>query len=311
MSYLYLVLGFVLLIKGADMFVDGSSSIAKRLKIPGIIVGLTIVAMGTSAPEAAVSISATMTGSNDMAVGNIVGSCIMNLMLIVGVCALIKPMNVDRSFLKADFPISVASAAVLFLICVGKSLKITRIEGIVIFALFIGYIVFTVLRALKYRKENSGEEDEIKVLSVPKTVIFTIVGAAAIVVGGELTVDAAKNIAQSLGVTEKLIGLTIVAFGTSLPELVTSIIASRKGESDLALGNVIGSNVFNILFILGMTAAIRPITVDMDAVYDSLILVAMSVMVFIFALTRKKIGRAEGSAMLISYIAYTAYIIMR
>ena len=246
MHYLLLIVGFILLIKGADLFVEGSSSIAKMLKIPSMIVGLTIVAMGTSAPEAAVSISATMSGSNDMAVGNIVGSCILNLMLIAGICAVVKPISVDKSILKSDFPVSILAAVLLLIVC-----------------------------------------------------------------GGQMTVESAKSIASSLGVSEHLIGLTVVALGTSLPELVTSIVASRKGESDMALGNVIGSNIFNILFILGMTAAIKPVKVDIFSVYDSAVLVGMSIMVFIFAFTRKRLGRLEGSLMLLTYSVYTGYIIVR
>lgn len=311
MHYLLIVVGFVLLIKGADMFVEGSSSIAKMLKIPSMIVGLTIVAMGTSAPEAAVSISATLSGSNDMAVGNIVGSCILNLVLIVGICAVLKPMNVEKSLLKMDFPVSLLSAAILLVVCMGKSLIVSRIEGIILFALFTAYIIYTVVRALKFRKGAEAETEEIKVLSLPKTIIFTVIGAAAIVFGGQLTVESAKTIASNLGVSEHLIGLTVVALGTSLPELVTSIVASKKGESDMALGNVIGSNIFNILFILGMTAAISPVKVDMDSIYDSIILVVLVAMTFIFALTKKKINRVEGGVMILSYAAYTSYIIIR
>ncbi len=310
MHYLLLIVGFILLIKGADLFVEGSSSIAKMLKIPSMIVGLTIVAMGTSAPEAAVSISATMSGSNDMAVGNIVGSCILNLMLIAGICAVVKPISVDKSILKSDFPVSVLAAVLLLIVCIGNNLIVTRIEGIIIFLLFAAYIIFTVVRALRYRK-NAVNTDEIRTLSLPKTIIFTILGAAAIVCGGQMTVESAKSIASSLGVSEHLIGLTVVALGTSLPELVTSIVASRKGESDMALGNVIGSNIFNILFILGMTAAIKPVKVDIFSVYDSAVLVGMSIMVFIFAFTRKRLGRLEGSLMLLTYSVYTGYIIVR
>ncbi len=289
MHYLLLIVGFILLIKGADLFVEGSSSIAKMLKIPSMIVGLTIVAMGTSAPEAAVSISATMSGSNDMAVGNIVGSCILNLMLIAGICAVVKPISVDKSILKSDFPVSILAAVLLLIVCIGNNLIVTRIEGIIIFLLFAAYIVFTVVRALRYRK-NAVNTDEIRTLSLPKTIIFTILGAAAIVCGGQMTVESAKSIASSLGVSEHLI---------------------RKGESDMALGNVIGSNIFNILFILGMTAAIKPVKVDIFSVYDSAVLVGMSIMVFIFAFTRKRLGRLEGSLMLLTYSVYTGYIIVR
>ncbi|MGN0620686.1 MAG: calcium/sodium antiporter [Porcipelethomonas sp.] len=312
MDYLLLVVGFVLLIKGADLFVEGSSSIAKMLKIPSMIVGLTIVAMGTSAPEAAVSISATLSkGANDIAVGNIVGSCILNIVLIVGVCAVIKPLNVEKSLLKSDFPVTILASVILLAVCIGKSGIISRFEGLILFGLFVAYLVFTVVRALKFRKNSGDSTEEIKVLSIPKTIVFTVLGAAAIVYGGTLTVDSAKSIAEGIGVSNHLIGLTVVALGTSLPELVTSIVASKKGESDMALGNVIGSNIFNILFILGMTAVIHPVKVNMASVYDSMILVGLGIMVFIFAFAKKKISRIEGGIMLASYAAYTAYIIMR
>ncbi len=310
MVYVLLIAGFVLLIKGADLFVDGSSSIAKKLRIPGIIVGLTIVAMGTSAPEAAVSISATLKGSNEIAVGNVVGSNILNLLLVVGISALIKPMKVDKSILKVDFPVEMISAVVLILLCMGSSLIINRIEGIILFVLFVAYMVITVKRALKYR-QNTVENPDEETMSWLKSVLFVVIGAAAVIAGGQLTVNSAKTIAESWGVSETLIGLTVVALGTSLPELVTSVIAAKKGESDMALGNVIGSNIFNIFFILGMTGTIHPIKVDMVSIYDIAVLIVISVISFIFAATRKKIARAEGVSMLVMYSAYTAYIIAR
>lgn len=310
MVYVLLIAGFVLLIKGADLFVDGSSSIAKKLRIPGIIVGLTIVAMGTSAPEAAVSISATLKGSNEIAVGNVVGSNILNLLLVVGVSALIRPMKVDKSILKVDFPVEMISAVVLLLLCMGSSLVINRIEGIILFAMFVTYMIITVRRALKYR-QNTVENPDEETMSWLKSVLFVVIGAAAVIAGGQLTVNSAKTIAESWGVSETLIGLTVVALGTSLPELVTSVIAAKKGESDMALGNVIGSNIFNIFFILGMTGTIHPIKVDMVSIYDIAVLIVISVISFIFAATRKKIARAEGVSMLVMYSAYTAYIIAR
>lgn len=310
MVYVLLIAGFVLLIKGADLFVDGSSSIAKKLRIPGIIVGLTIVAMGTSAPEAAVSISATFKGSNEIAVGNVVGSNILNLLLVVGVSALIRPMKVDKSILKVDFPVEMISAVVLLLLCMGSSLVINRIEGIILFAMFVTYMIITIRRALKYR-QNTVENPDEETMSWLKSVLFVVIGAAAVIAGGQLTVNSAKTIAESWGVSETLIGLTVVALGTSLPELVTSVIAAKKGESDMALGNVIGSNIFNIFFILGMTGTIHPIKVDMVSIYDIAVLIVISVISFIFAATRKKIARAEGVSMLVMYSAYTAYIIAR
>lgn len=305
LNILLLLVGFALLVKGADFFVDGSSSIARLLKIPSVVIGLTIVAMGTSSPEAAVSITASVQGSNEIALGNVVGSNIFNLLAVVGMCALIKPFELDKTILKRDYPFNLIACVVMIIfMLIGRLVGI--LDGIMMLVLLIGYITFLVVVALKNRTE--GDENT-KKKSPVISVICIIGGLAAIIFGGDLVVDNAKSIASAVGLSETFIGLTIVAIGTSLPELVTSIVASRKGENGLALGNVIGSNIFNILFILGLSSAISPITVDTSAIINTIIMTVMTAIVFIVCVIRKKLGRVEGAIMVASYIAYTGYLI--
>ena len=254
MDYLLLVIGFVLLIKGADFFVDGSSSIAKRLRVPSIIIGLTIVAMGTSLPECAVSISAALSGNTGVAVGNAVGSNIFNLMVVCGMCALFCPLTVSRSTLTGEFPFSVF-VALLLMVLGWISMTLGRIDGVILLVFFAGFLFWMIRSAQKARSESASDEDEYEIRPIWQCVLYIVGGAAAIAGGGQLVVNAASAIARFFGMSQNLIGLTIVAFGTSLPELVTSIVAARKHEVDMALGNVIGSNIFNILFVLGISAA--------------------------------------------------------
>lgn len=315
LKYVLLILGFVFLIKGADLFVDGSSSIAKLLKVPTLIIGLTIVAMGTSLPEASVSVTAAMAGQNALSLSNVLGSNLFNLLVVVGACALIRPMPVEQSVLKREFPFSIVITVVLFLLSIDQFIfhsdsLLSRADGIILLIFFVGFIVFTVKSALKSRSNASEEEIEVT-LSPLKSVIFIIIGIVGIALGGDLVVDSASAIATTFGLSETLIGLTIVALGTSLPELVTSIVAARKNESDLALGNVVGSNLFNILFVLGMSASIHPIGVGMDSVIDTLILIITSILVYIFAILKKSINRIEGFSMLLMYAAFMVYIIIR
>lgn len=306
MMYVWLVVGFVFLIKGADLFVEGSSSIAKLLKVPSVIIGLTIVALGTSAPEAAVSITAGIAGSNEIAISNIIGSNAFNLLMVVGICAIIKEFHVDFDILKRDFPINIAVTVLLGIFLV--DMNVSRLEGSILFALLVIYMVCMVISARKNRK--SGEE-EIKTMSPVKSVLAVVVGITAVIFGGDLVVDNASLIAASFGLSQTLIGLTIVAIGTSLPELVTSVVAAKKGESGLALGNVVGSNLFNIMFILGMSSAISPIAVAKESLIDVVILLVFTVMVFLFCKSEKKVTRSEGVFCVLSYAAYTAYIILR
>lgn len=318
----FLVIGFVLLIKGADFFVEGSSSVAKRLHVPSIIIGLTIVAMGTSLPETAVSVSASLAGNNELAVSNVVGSNIFNLMVVIGVCAILATVNVARVTIRRDIPLSLICAGLLMLLgIVGlgdkTGMTLGHLDGVIFIVLFACYIIYMIRTAMKASKEGKkieieGElDEEIKLVSVPVSILFIIGGAIAIAVGGDVTVDAASRIASDLGMSQTLIGLTIVSIGTSLPELVTSIVAARKNEVDMALGNAIGSNIFNILMVLGIASAISPISIITENIIDLCVLIVFTICAWIFAGTKKKIGRAEGLCMVALYAAYAVYIIVR
>ena len=309
-----LVIGFVLLVKGADMFVDGSSSLAKRFRIPTVIIGLTIVAFGTSAPELAVSMSAALKGSNDIAIGNVVGSNIFNTLVVLGASAALTPIAVEKGIIKKDYPLSIFAAVLLAVLSLdilfGKdAMTIGRVDGILLLVCFAFFLYTTIKTALKGNGE--GEEEEIKNLPMWKCLLFIALGLAGIVIGGDLSVDGAKEIARAFGLSEALIGLTIVAFGTSLPELVTSIVAAKKGESDIAVGNVVGSNIFNIFLILGTSATILPMNVSSSYVFDMAVLVATMVIPFVFIAKTKKVSRLQGLLMIAAYVIYTVYLIIR
>lgn len=305
MEYLLLLIGFALLVKGADFFVEGSSSLAKILKVPSVIIGLTIVAMGTSAPEASVSINAAISGSNDIAISNIVGSNIFNGLVVVGICAFMAGFKTNLDILKRDMPFNIIVTVILIFMFIDG--KLSRLEGIILLAGMIGYITCMIISALK----NRLSEENCKVIPLPKSLIFIVGGLAAVIFGGNLVVDNACIIASNFGVSQNFIGLTIVAIGTSLPELVTSIVATRKGDSGLALGNAIGSNIFNILFILGMSATIHPLHVLTESMIDCIILLISSIILFIFAFTKKNMNRLEGAVCVTLYICYTAYLFIR
>lgn len=317
---LYLIVGFVLLVKGADFFVEGASSIAKRMHIPTIVIGLTIVAFGTSAPELAVSLSAAIKGSNDIAIGNVVGSNIFNLLVVIGVSAMISPLTVKRSMIKKDYPLSIFAAVLLGVLCLdsvlfhAKETTLGRMDGVILLVCFVFFMYITVREGLRGRKDAKKEhEDEVENMSFPigKSIVLLVVGLAGIAFGGDLSVEGAKEIARAFGLSEALTGLTIVAIGTSLPELVTSIVAAKKGESDIALGNVVGSNLFNIFFILGCSATILPMHVSGTYIYDIGLLIIVSVLAFIPIAKSKKVGRVMGGVMTLAYVAYTVYLIMR
>lgn len=311
-SVFLLVVGFVLLIKGADFFVEGSSAVAKMLKVPSIIIGLTIVAMGTSLPECAVSITASMTNNNALAVSNAIGSNIFNLMVVCGFCALFNPLAVEKSTLLKEFPFSVI-CAILLLVGGYFGMELGRADGVILLVVFVCFLIWMVRSAQKARenaRENASDE-EYEVLPVWKCVVFIVGGIIAIKFGGDFVVDGASSIAAKMGLSQNLIGLTIVACGTSLPELVTSVVAARKNELDMALGNVIGSNVFNILFVLGIAATISPIAFITENMIDIAILIAMSVLVWVFGWTKKRLDKAEGIIMLLLYAAYLVYICVR
>ena len=320
---LLLAVGFAFLVKGADFFVEGSSSIAKKLKVPPIIIGLTIVAMGTSLPETAVSVTASLVQNNELAVSNVVGSNIFNLMFVIGVCSILTPIMVQKATVVRDIPLSLGCA--LFLLVLGISglgdkagMTLGHADGVIFLIVFAGYIFTMVRSAMKARAagqkveiEGVEECDNMKELSYGKSILFLIVGAAAIAFGGDLTVDTASRIAIELGMSQTLVGLTIVSIGTSLPELVTSVVAARKNEVDMAVGNAVGSNIFNILMVLGISSAISPVALIRENIIDIVLLMVFSVMVWIFAGTRKKIERKEGNIMVVVYLVYCAYIIAR
>lgn len=306
-TILLLIIGFALLVKGSDFFVDGSASIARLMGIPAVIVGLTIVSMGTSAPEAAVSITAGYHGSNEIAISNLVGSNTFNLLCVAGLSAVITPFIVDRDIIKRDYPLCLGVMVLSVIFAVTGSV-ISRIEGIILLVLFITYIVYLVLQAIKNRETEKNLE---KPMSPLKSVILIIVGLAAIIGGGQLVVNSAKTIARVLGMTETLIGVTICAIGTSLPELVTSVVAARKGQSEIAMGNVVGSNIFNLMFVMGMSSALTPIGVVPEALIDAFIMLIVNILGWFFCLKDKRMGRKEGIFLVILYIVYTVYLLMR
>jgi len=306
-NILLLLAGFIFLIKGSDIFVDGASSIASILKIPAIIVGLTIVAFGTSTPEAAVSITSSLTGNNAMAVSNIVGSNIFNILIVIGICALLGDLLMERSVLNKDLPFLIGITLLLeALIFIGGNL--THLEGIVLLIILIVYLTHTVHVARQPAEANVVEKPK---LTLQKSIIFIIIGLVGIVLGGDLVVDNASTIAMAFGMSETLVGLTIVAIGTSLPELVTSVTALKKGENQLVIGNVIGSNTFNILFILGASSAITNIPVDQSMLTDIGFMIAVTILCFIFGKTQEKYDKKEGIILVALFVIYMAFSIIR
>lgn len=320
----FLVIGFVFLMKGADFFVEGSSSIAKRLKVPPIIIGLTIVAMGTSLPETAVSVTASLVNNNELAVSNVVGSNIFNLMVVVGVCSILTPILVQKETIRRDIPFSMICALLLLglgILAAGDTIgmRLGHLDGMILLGFFAGYIVVMIQSAMKARAAGKNVdmegmeelEEEIGILSWPKSILFIVGGALAIAFGGDLTVDAASRIAIDLGMSQTLVGLTIVSIGTSLPELVTSVVAARKNEVDMAVGNAVGSNIFNILMVLGVASAINPVALIRENIIDIVILIVFSLIVWIYAATKQRISRKEGISMVCMYLVYAGYIIWR
>ena len=324
LNLLILAAGFAALIKGADIFVDGSAALARVFRVPAMIIGLTIVAMGTSAHELAVSTLAAVEGANEIAFSNVVGSNLFNLLMVLGVCAIVRPVPVNRTILKEDYPVAFVPTLAVFLLMGGLKLfggellhmdmdavagTVTRPIALALLAVFVAYI-FVLIRAA--RKNRREEEDAFGFkYPVRKCVLLILAGLALIVGGGQAVVYSAKEIARALGMTETLIALTIVSVGTSLPELVTSLMAARKEETELAVGNVIGSNIFNLMMILGVSAAIHPVTVNVASVWDLLILLFVTVETWLFALVGKRITRAEGVLMVLSYAAVIAFAIVR
>lgn len=315
LSFVMLVIGFVLLVWGADKFVEGASALARKMGVSPLLVGLTIVAFGTSMPELAVSVTAALRGANEIAVGNVVGSNVFNLLVVAGLSAVICPLVMDKMLLRRDWPLSIF-AAVLLLVAIAPDHVIARWEGAVLLVIFAVILSRQIKAALNDRAqlaaaEAEAAEEAAEMTKSPVMIWVNIVlGLACIVLGGQLAVNGATGIARMFGLSETLIGLTIVAIGTSLPELVTSIVAARKGQNEIAMGNVIGSNLFNILLILGVSAVITPIPVQATSITDCLFLIAISV-VFYLPARKGKLGRLPGAVMAAMYVAYTAYLIMR
>ena len=316
MTYILLIIGFALLIKGADFFVDGSSNIARLLRVPSILIGLTIVAFGTSAPEATVSIIAAVEGNADVSLGNIVGSNIFNLTLVVGIAAFIYPLRVENETIRKEIPFTLLASAVLLVLMGDIALQgfndnlLTRSDGL-IFLMFLSIFMYYVIEvALKSRGSSSDEKIPAD-LTWGKNILFTLLGLAAIIIGGDMVVTNGTKIAYSWGMRETLVGLTIIAIGTSLPELVTSITAALKKESEIALGNIVGSNIFNILFVLGSSSVIAPLPVNGKVFIDVIIMILLTVLLLVFSRTNYRIGKREGLTLAIVYIVYLVYIILR
>lgn len=299
------MVGFVLLIKGADWFVDGAAGIAARFGIPQLVIGLTIVAMGTSAPEAAVSINAALTGNAGITIGNVVGSNILNILIILGVTALIIDVAVQQSTIKYEIPFMLVVTGVLLVFGMTGN-EVVFWEGVALWILFILYLVYL----FRMAKNGEGDEEEEKSRAIWLQILLLIVGGAGIILGADLTVDNASKIATALGMDDRLIGLTIVAFGTSLPELVTSVTAARKGKADIAIGNIVGSNLFNILFVVGTTALITSVEFKAGFIIDSVIAIAAGVLLWLGVFKDKKLKRPVGIVMLIAYVAYFVYLLV-
>lgn len=341
-KYILLIIGFFLLIKGADFFVEGSSAVAKRLHVPAVIIGLTIVAFGTSLPEASVSIMASIGGKNNLAISNVLGSNLFNLLFVLGAAAIFRTVKAHKNVIDVQFPISIALTVLLEIALCSHLLfgkrdsipSVNRFFAVILLIVFSLFMYLLISKALKSRKKAlsairdskhkaEGEElreelqkdNDLSELSenmpIWKILIFIVGGIVAILLGGKMVVENASEIARAFGFSETFIGLTIVAIGTSLPELVTSIIAAKKGESDLALGNVVGSNIFNIGFILGTSALISPLSVSSEAIFDALILIITSVFAYLFVRKNEDINKKEGIILLLAYIGYFVYIVMR
>ena len=302
-----LIVGFVMLTKGADWFVDGSSALAFRLGIPQLVIGLTIVAMGTSAPEAAVSITSALKGNEGITVGNVVGSNIMNVLVILGLTGVIRKVSVQKNTIRYEIPFTI----VITVLLAGMGLadqKINRFEGVILWACMILYLAYLYwLTKHGVPLEDMPEVDKSE--PVWKMILMIVVGIVMIVWGSDISVDAATALAKMFGMSERLIGLTIVAFGTSLPELVTSVTAAIKGKADIAVGNIVGSNIFNILFVVGTTALITPVAYSRDFLVDSLVAIGTMILLFVCVARKKELGRPAGIVMLLAYAGYFVYLI--
>lgn len=306
LNVVILLVGFALLLKGADAFVDGSSGIARLLRVPSVVIGLTIVAMGTSLPEASVSITAGLAGSNGLSLGNVIGSNMFNLLVVAGGCALILAFGIEKQLLTRDFPVCLAASALLVVFLLDGVLQ--RWEGLILLVCMVLYMVWTVVEAMK---DRSNIEESSEPVSLVKCILFIVIGVVAIILGGDLVVDSASSIAAALGLSQTLIGLTIVAVGTSLPELATSIVAARKGESGLALGNAIGSSTFNILFILGASSSLTAIESSPEVFLDAVVLLVFTAVLAIWCRIRGRMTRPMGAVSVLAYVSYMVYVVLR
>ena len=302
-----LALGFVLLVKGADWFVEGASRVAEKFGIPQLVIGLTIVAMGTSLPEAAVSVSAALKGSAEITIGNIVGSNIMNVLLILGVTSVIRAIDVQKSTVRYEIPFVILVSVLLMGIGYTDHV-VGRVDGMILWALLVCYLIYLLVIAKKGGGLPEEMPKEDKPMPVWKMVVFIVLGGVMIVVGSDVAVDAATELARIFGMSERLIGLTIVAFGTSLPELVTSVTAALKGKADIAVGNIVGSNIFNILFVVGTSALITPVAYAAGFLADSIVCIASVVLLWLCVFKNKRLGRLGGAVMLIGYAGYFIYL---
>lgn len=298
-----LVIGFTMLVKGADYFVDGAAGIATKFGIPQLVVGLTIVAMGTSAPEAAVSITGALHGAADISIGNVVGSNILNILIILGITGFITTVAVQKSTLMIEMPFMLAITVLLIILGMSGN-ELTFVEGVIFWICFIAYLAYLYVLAKKGIEEEATEDRP-----VWKLILFILVGGAVVVLGANISVDAATAIAQAIGISERFIGLTIVALGTSLPELVASVTAARKGNADIAIGNIVGSNIFNILFVLGTSALITPIPYQSTFLVDGIVAVAAGTLLWVATIRKKELNRTWGIIMLLSYVAYFIYLL--
>lgn len=303
LQFLLLAVGFVMLIKGADWFVDGAAGIAGKFGIPQLVIGLTIVAMGTSAPEAAVSITAALDNSAGITIGNVLGSNILNILIILGISSVIIFLPVQKSTIGYEIPFMIIISVVLLVMGITGN-TVSRPEGVILWVLFIIYLLYLYKLAQKGNEEDNPGEQK----SLPVYILTVIFGAVVIVLGSKFTVKGATEIARMAGITERVIGLTIVAFGTSLPELVTSIIASKKGNTDIAIGNIVGSNIFNILFVVGTSALITPVPFESKFIFDAIFASFAGVVMLLAVLKNKKLTRTGGIVMLVCYAAYFVYL---
>ncbi|MCK4357193.1 MAG: calcium/sodium antiporter [Candidatus Cloacimonetes bacterium] len=311
--YILLLISFVLLAKGADFFIDGASNIAKHFRVSPLFIGLTLAAIGTSAPEAAVSIKASIIGVNGIALGNVVGSNIANICLAIGIAALIKPLFFEDSTIKKETPFMIFITILILVFGINfsqpqnKFIQISRIEGIVLLLLFIGFVFYLSKMAVNDRKNITSQKSDDNI-SIFNNIFFTIIGGAFIVLGGHLAVENAVKIAEVWNVSEKVIGISVVALGTSIPEIVTSIVAVTKGKISIAIGNIVGSNIFNILFVLGIAATISPITLETSIINDMLVCLGISVLFFIFSKIRNNISKFHGIIFITFYILYIIFL---